>query len=338
MAPARILERNVRAPQRTQEDDEDVSGGREYEDLAVGDEDGEDDEYGSEMENNHSEDEVVDGEDEDGLGGDVEQRISSISFGALKQAQDAVSRKRKRGSDEAPEQDDKLAALRKRLRQIKEQKAASTQVNPVASKTGGESDDSSDSDSAPSEEDLPSKSRTSKHAPAEQTSRHQVTRKRTVVDFPKRVIRDPRFDSLPHQPSTTNQPPNGTTDKAYSFLLDYQRTEIDDLKIAFKRTKSEDDRLTLRRKINSMENRLKAHAAKEREQAVRSAHRKEEKGRVLEGKKPYYLKEKEVKERALVEKFKGMKGREREKVVEKRRLKESQKEKRGMPRDRRLVG
>ena len=70
---------------------------------------------------------------------------------------------------------------------------------------------------------------------------------------------------------------------------------------------------------------------------MRSAHKKEEKGRVLEGKKPYFLKEKEVKERALVEKFRGMKGKEREKVVEKRRLKESQREKRGMPRDRRRV-
>ncbi|KAK1058726.1 rRNA biogenesis protein rrp36 [Friedmanniomyces endolithicus] len=339
MAPARTLERNIRVPKRRYEHEDDVDGGEEDEDMAVDDvDDGEDEESQSDMEDEQEKDEG-DGEDESELDGDVEQQISSISFGALKQAQDAVSRKRKRGSDEAPEQDDKLENLRKRLRQIKEQRAG-IQLKPTATtKTARDDPDNSDSDSdsGPSEDEAPSKSRTSKHAPAEQTSRHQVTRKRTVVDYPRRVIRDPRFDSIPNQPSTAHQAPNGTADKAYSFLLDYQRTEIDDLKAALKRTKGEDDIYNLRRKINSMENRLKAHAAKEREQAVRSAHKKEEKGRVLEGKKPYFLKEKEVKERALVEKFRGMKGKEREKVVEKRRLKESQREKRGMPRDRRRV-
>ncbi|KAK0919791.1 rRNA biogenesis protein rrp36 [Friedmanniomyces endolithicus] len=323
MAPAKILQRNVRVPKQRHEDEEDAEEGVEYEDMAADDEDaGEGEESGSDMDDEQGRDEE-DGDGEDELDGNVEQQVSAISFGALKQAQDAVSRKRKRGSDEAPEQDDKLENLRKRLRQIKEQKAG-TQLKPTATtKTSRDDPDNSnsDSDSGPSEDEAPSKSRTSKHAPAEQTSRHQVTRKRTVVDYPRRVIRDPRFDSIPNQP----------------FLLDYQRTEIDDLKAALKRAKGEDDIYNLRRKINSMENRLKAHAAKEREQAVRSAHKKEEKGRVLEGKKPYFLKDKEVKERALVEKFRGMKGKEREKVVEKRRLKESQREKRGMPRDRRRV-
>ncbi|KAK0954793.1 rRNA biogenesis protein rrp36 [Friedmanniomyces endolithicus] len=254
MAPAKILQRNVRVPKQRHEDEEDAEEGVEYEDMAADDEDaGEGEESGSDMDDEQGRDEE-DGDGEDELDGNVEQQVSAISFGALKQAQDAVSRKRKRGSDEAPEQDDKL-------------------------------------------ENLPSP--TSRPPP--------------------------------------KKPPNGTADKAYSFLLDYQRTEIDDLKAALKRAKGEDDIYNLRRKINSMENRLKAHAAKEREQAVRSAHKKEEKGRVLEGKKPYFLKDKEVKERALVEKFRGMKGKEREKVVEKRRLKESQREKRGMPRDRRRV-
>ncbi|KAK0936480.1 rRNA biogenesis protein rrp36 [Friedmanniomyces endolithicus] len=340
MAPAKILERNVRVPQQRPEEEEDnMDEGEGDEDGAEDEEDdGQDEESGSDMDDEEERDEV-DGDDMSGLDGDVEQQISSISFGALKQAQDAVSRKRKRGSDEAPEQDDKLESLRKRLRQIKEQKAGAQSMPVERTRTARDDPDASnfDSDSGPSEDEAPSKSRTSKHAPAEQTSRHQVTRKRTVVDYPRRVIRDPRFDSIPKQPSTAHQPPSGSADKAYSFLLDYQRTEIDDLKAALKRTKGEDDIYNLRRKINSMENRLKAHAAKEREQAVRSAHKKEEKGRVLEGKKPYFLKEKEVKERALVEKFKGMKGKEREKVVEKRRLKESQREKRGMPRDRRRV-
>ena len=55
-------------------------------------------------------------------GSDVEQKISNVSFGALKQAQDAVSRKRKRGSDTTADQEDKLEALRERLRQIRAQR------------------------------------------------------------------------------------------------------------------------------------------------------------------------------------------------------------------------
>ncbi|KAK5730122.1 rRNA biogenesis protein rrp36 [Elasticomyces elasticus] len=322
MAPAKRMERNVRVPRIVQEHDED-------EELSEEEEMVEDEESGSEMDS-----EVEDEEDED-----VQAKISNISFGALKQAQDAVgSRKRKRDSDDSPAaaDDDKLEALRKRLRQIKEQKG-SLPVNSKPRDDDAEDSDGSDSDSAPSEEGGNKKSRTSKHAPASQTTKHQVTRKRTVISYPKLVTRDPRFDNIPFQAPSTAHAPNDASDKAYAFLRDYQKDEVGELRAALRKTKDEDEKELLRRKINSMENRLKTHAAKEREQAVRAEHRKEEKGRVLEGKKPYFLKDKEVKERALVKKFEGMKGREREKIVAKRALKESQKEKRAMPRDRRLA-
>ncbi|KAK5703241.1 rRNA biogenesis protein rrp36 [Elasticomyces elasticus] len=322
MAPMNRMKRNVRVPKIVQEHDED-------EELSEEEEMVEDEESGSEMNS-----EVEDEEDED-----VQAKISNISFGALKQAQDAVgSRKRKRDSDDSPAaaDDDKLEALRKRLRQIKEQKG-SLPVNSKPRDDDAEDSDGSDSDSAPSEEGGHVKSRTSKHAPASQTTKHQVTRKRAVISYPKLVTRDPRFDNIPFQAPTTAHAPNDASDKAYAFLRDYQKDEVGELRAALRKTKDEDEKELLRRKINSMENRLKSHAAKEREQAVRAEHRKEEKGRVLEGKKPYFLKDKEVKERALVKKFEGMKGREREKIVAKRALKESQKEKRAMPRDRRLA-
>ncbi|KAK4962435.1 rRNA biogenesis protein rrp36 [Elasticomyces elasticus] len=322
MAPVKRMERNVRVPKIPHNHDEDEN---------VSDEEvmAEDEESGSEL---GSEVEV---EEDD----DVQTKISNISFGALKQAQDAVgSRKRKRGSNDSPAaaDDDKLEALRKRLKQIKEQKGSL----PTTTKTNHDDpqdSDGSDSDSAPSEEGGHVKSRTSKHAPASQTTKHQVTRKRTVISYPKFVTRDPRFDNIPFQAPSTAHAPNDASDKAYAFLRDYQKDEVGELRATLRKTKDEDEKELLRRKINSMENRLKSHAAKEREQAVRAEHRKEEKGRVLEGKKPYFLKDKEVKERALVKKFEGMKGREREKIVAKRALKESQKEKRAMPRDRRLA-
>lgn len=278
------------------------------------------------------------GQDE---GKSYEQQISHVSFDALLHAQDTISKKRKRGSDTNPDQEDKLAALRDRLRQIKEQKASKAlkqrnpssklQMTKVADRGDNVRSDDSESDSGPSEEDAPNRARTSKHAPTAQSTRYQVSRKRQVVDVPKRNVRDPRFDAF-HQQAHT-----GNSDKAYSFLEDYQKDEIKELKAEIKRTKNEDDKQTLKRKVNSMENRLKAKAAKDREQEVVRRHRKEEKSRVEEGKTPYYLKKKEIKEQALVEKFKGMKSKDRQKLIDKRQKKESQREKKRMPDARRMA-
>ncbi|KAK4550630.1 hypothetical protein LTR36_000209 [Oleoguttula mirabilis] len=352
MAASRRLERNVRPKQVAEEyaDDDDDAAGDEGLDGSRAEGEGEDESDEEEDEDDgasmSSAEDVEDGDGDTGpdeasdVEGDAEQQMANISFGTLKQANDALSRKRKRGADVTDEHEDKLEALRKRLRQIREEKAGDGPFQPTSKAKTTERDDAddsddddADSDSAPSEEGgAPSLSRTSKHAPTAQSSTHQVTRKRLVVDVPKRVVRDPRFDALQHGSAHP-----GNSEKAYSFLLDYQRAEIAELRAAIKRSRNEDEKALLRRKMNSMENRLKAKAAKDREQEVVRNHRKEEKERVQQGKTPFYLKQKDVKERALVEKFKGMKGKEREKLVEKRRKKEGQKEKKRMPRDRRLA-
>ncbi|KAK3671085.1 rRNA biogenesis protein rrp36 [Recurvomyces mirabilis] len=337
MAPARLLERNVRVRSRVEdEDDDDVENELPEDNL---DEDDDDLGSGSEQgEGAAGDGSDLEGEDDSVNGVDVQQQISNVSFGVLRKAQETLSQKRKRGSDEIPEHDDKLEALRKRLRQIKEQKSkvsSEKQQRPARQHDDADAsdDEDSDSDSAPSEDGAATKSRSSKHAPAEQTSRHQVTRKRNVIEVPKRAIRDPRFDAF-----NNHSLHPGNSEKAYGFLDDYQKDEIAELRTAMKKSQSEDDKVALRRKINSMENKLKAKATREREQDVVRAHRKEEREKVEQGKTPYHLKKKEIKERALVEKFKGMKGKEREKVMDKRRLKESQKEKKRMPGARRVAG
>lgn len=327
--------RNVRPRPGAVEDDVDDSemDRSSGEDMASN---GEENEDGNEDE--ESPDEAENTDDEMA----VEAKLSNVSFGALRQAQESLSRKRKRGSDTNANQDDKLEALRERLRQIKEEKAAAASKPSSKSKTKRKRDEEqseldggedSDSDSAPSEEDAPTKSRTSKHAPGTQSTRHQVTRKRVVVDVPKRVVRDPRFDALQQHNAHT-----GNSEKAYSFLRDYQKAEMDELRAAIKRTKNEDDKDVLRRKLGSMDNKLKAKDAKEREQEILRRHRKEEREKIQQGKTPYYLKSKDIKEQALVEKFKGMKSKDREKLIEKRRKKEGQKEKKRMPDARRMAG
>ncbi|KAI7199793.1 hypothetical protein KC352_g19852 [Hortaea werneckii] len=353
MAPPRAWEKNVK-PQRIADDD----AGESDDMSAAGDgvddgdrQDGDDSASGSEVyEDARSE---LDDEGESTSKGEenVQDQMSNVSFGALKQAQDTLSRKRKRGSDANEEQEDKLNALRKRLRELKGRNGDTQQSKgAVQQKTGpkavtvkftkgdatpdDEDDDPSDSDSAPSEEGAPTLSRSSKHAPAAQSTRHQVSRKRNVVDVPKRVVRDPRFDALQQRHSHTGN----NSEKAYSFLRDYQKSEISELRAALKKAKSEEDKVTLRRKINSMENRLKSKESKERQQEVLRKHRKEEREKVQQGKTPYFLKKKELKEQALVEKFKGMKSKDRAKLVEKRKKKEGQKERKKMPEMSRRAG
>lgn len=331
MAPGRLLNRNIR-PSKVQPEEED--------DFDISDENGsgEDAQSADGFDDGSEEDDGPDAEDagEDEADGQLE----NISFGALKQAQDALSRKRKRNDDTNPDQEEKLEALRERLREIKKRKASESESQPKKKKDAKKTtarnkedfdvdeESGSDSDSAPSEVGA-----TSKHAPMAQSSKHQVTRKRQVIDVPKLKVRDPRFDAMQQRHAHT-----GNVEKAYGFLQDYQANEIAELKAAMKATKNEDDKEKLKRKIGSMENRIKAKAAKEREQEVLRKHRKEERQKVEQGKNPYYMKKSELKEKALVEKYKNMKGKDREKAMDKKRKKESQKEIKRMPEARRMVG
>ena len=334
MAPAKLLNRNIR-PSRAQledDDDFDLSGdGSEGEDAGSAadfdDESGDDD-------NDAPED---DEEEEEGA---VDGQLEKVSFGALKQAQDSLSRKRKRNEETNPENDEKLEKIRERLREIKRRRESEAEAEgkpkkKQASKKSDKRDEDerdedyeSDSDSGP--EEVGAKS---KHAPMAQSSRYEVTRKRQVIEVPKMKARDPRFDAMQQRNAHT-----GNVDKAYGFLAEYQADEIAQLKAALKTTKDPFQQDLLKRKIGSMENRIKAKAAKEREQEVLRRHRKEERQKVESGKNPYYLKKSELKEQALVEKYKGMKGKEREKAIDKKRKKESQREIKRMPEARRMVG
>ncbi|KAK4958722.1 rRNA biogenesis protein rrp36 [Elasticomyces elasticus] len=270
----------------------------------------------------------------------VQEQMNSISFGALAKAQESLSKKRKRGSDATTQQDEKLAALRARLRELKAAKSNGTprddgSVQPLKKKqraitaakdNNSDQEGSSDSEAPDAE---PSHARTSKHAPTAQSSRYQVTRKRTVVDVPKRRIRDPRFDAV-HGTSAPTAP-----NKHYAFLDDYHESEMAELRAAIKKSGSEDEKGMLKRKLLGMESKKKARQNKEREQGVLREHRRREKEAVKQGKKPFYLKKGEQKKLAIVEKFNSMKGKDREKLMERRRKKADQKEKKRMPNARR---
>lgn len=174
-------------------------------------------------------------------------------------------------------------------------------------------------------------SRSSKNAPTEISSKKAVSRRREVVPVKKREVRDPRFE-----------PTNGPVDqakieRAYSFLDDYREDEMKELRVAIKKTKDEDVKETLKRKLLSMESRMKTDAKKKKARDILDKHRKGEKQLVKEGKTPYYLKRAEQKKRVLLDTYGELKGRQLDRVIERRRKKVEGKEKKNMPRTRRVV-
>lgn len=181
--------------------------------------------------------------------------------------------------------------------------------------------------------------RASKHAPREQSSKYQVTRKRPVTDLPANPLgsRDPRFSSITTAQASID--PNKLA-AAYSFLSSYRDSEIDSLKsdlsaikMKAKKRKSrammpaeEEEADGLKRQINSLENRRKADERKEKEREVLQKHKREEREKVKMGKNPYFLKRGEAKRTAERERFEGLKGKERRKLTERREKKKSMRE------------
>lgn len=108
-----------------------------------------------------------------------------------------------------------------------------------------------------------------------------------------------------------------------------------DLRASIRKTKDLEAKEKLKRALLTMESRKKAQERKDQEQEVLKRHRKEEKEKIERGKKPFYLKKADQKKLALVERFEGMKGKQVDKVIERRRRKQSTKERKAMPDERR---
>ncbi|OTB07838.1 hypothetical protein M426DRAFT_71586 [Hypoxylon sp. CI-4A] len=290
-APLASLQRRVRARRDEPEEipsNQSVEGSSEDE----GEEgQSEEDEEQYDDESNSSEDEDVE---------DPSAAVSQTSFGALAKAQASLPSTRR-------------------------------------GKGGNAQDDDSDSDSSNSDQpdSKPtdkSKSkfqphRTNKHAPTEQSSKRQVTRRREVVTIHKSVARDPRFSAaVSARPMDEDR-----SRRAYGFLDEYRDSEIAQLRAAVKKTRDATAKEELKRALKSMEGRKQAQAQRAKEKQVIEEHRKREKELVKQGKTPFYLKKSEQKKRMLVDRFDGLKKRQVDRVIERRRKKLAAKERRDMP-------
>ncbi|MDA4133319.1 MAG: rRNA biogenesis protein RRP36, partial [Thaumarchaeota archaeon] len=182
--------------------------------------------------------------------------------------------------------------------------------------------------------------RSSKHAPTEMSSKRAVSRWREVVAVPKIAARDPRFDPL-----TGPAPDEAKMRKNYAFLDEYRDDEMRQLKVLLKQdgkgkgkgkkggavALAPEERAELQRSLRSMESRKKADVRKAQEREVLAEHRRQEKELVRQGKQPFYLKKAEQKKRLLMDQFAGMKKREVDKAMERKRKKMAGKEKKELP-------
>ncbi|KAI2623465.1 hypothetical protein GGS21DRAFT_343407 [Xylaria nigripes] len=176
--------------------------------------------------------------------------------------------------------------------------------------------------------ELPTR-RSSKHAPMEMSSKKQVSRKREVISFEKVAARDPRFSAA-----------SGAVDeararKAYAFLDEYRDAELAQLKAAIKKTKSAEEKGELSRSLKSMQGRREAQAKRDAERELIAHHRRQEKELVAQGKKPFYLKKGEQKRQLLLDRFAGMKKKQIDRTIERRRKKLTARERKTMPISRR---
>jgi ribosomal RNA-processing protein 36 len=173
--------------------------------------------------------------------------------------------------------------------------------------------------------------RSSKHAPTEMSSKRQVSRKREVVSVHTVSSRDPRFSSATAHPS--NPTDEARLRKAYAFLDEYRDSEMSALKAAIKKARDAREKEDLARQLKSMQSKKEAQARKDAQRELIEKHRRNEKELVAQGKKsrPFYLKKAEQKKQLLLDRFAGMKKRDVQKTIERRRKKLTAKEKKNMP-------
>lgn len=238
-----------------------------------------------------------------------EQPLNEISFGALAKAQESFNpnpRKRK--------------------------------LADTASETHGkQQDDFFDTRKRSKEAPVQAPKRSSKHAPAVESARKPVSRKRAIFD-PSAALkfRDPRFDPTV---MSANRDRNavGRANKNYSFLSAYQASEILELKSQIKKSKDPEVIAQLKRQVMSMEANARNAENRQKANEIRSKHKQQEKAALSAGQKskPYYLKEAEVRKLVNEERRQNMGKQARDKADKRKMKREKGKEAKDMPRARR---
>ncbi|KAI2609020.1 DUF947-domain-containing protein [Hypoxylon fragiforme] len=304
-APPSTLQRRVRARKDEPEDIPSDQFPEESNDEGEEDDDDEDEDESEDDddESNASSSSSSSSSDEDTP--DPSKVVSQISFGALAKAQASLPNLRRgKGGRKGQEEDES-------------EDENADDKNPA-----------SDNFKAKSAK-LPKLSRSSKHAPAEQTSKRQVSRRREVILTHKPAARDPRFSAAVSSRPVDEEKMR----KAYGFLDTYRESEMARLKEAIKKTRRSDPAAQeeLKRALASMQGKKKSQEQHDRERELVESHRRQEKELVKQGKKPFYLKKSEQKKQLLLDRFADLKGKQVDRVIERRRKKLTARDRKDMP-------
>ena len=170
-------------------------------------------------------------------------------------------------------------------------------------------------------------------APAEMSSKKAVTRYRVVV--PNSEVssirkRDPRFDTL------SGKLNRGHWETAYGFIDEYKKSEIRDMRKTAKKAKTVDERDRIQAVLSKEVNRVAERERWKSRREIVQSHRRNERNAIAQGtkKNPYFMKRKDLKRKELEIKFDSLKKDGRlGKFMEKRRKKNSQKDRKRMPRN-----
>ncbi|XP_010278549.1 PREDICTED: ribosomal RNA processing protein 36 homolog [Nelumbo nucifera] len=169
--------------------------------------------------------------------------------------------------------------------------------------------------------------RANKNRPMEISSKKPVSRFREVIQAPKRVIRDPRFESL-----CGNLDTDGFK-KRYGFLFETQLpAERQELQKLIKKSKDPEVIVEVKNHISWIDKQLKAGPSKRADAEILAEHKKKEREAAKHGKRPFYLKKSEIRKQMLIEKYNNLKAAGKlESFIEKRRRKNASKDHRYVP-------
>ncbi|RVW16243.1 rRNA biogenesis protein rrp36 [Vitis vinifera] len=127
--------------------------------------------------------------------------------------------------------------------------------------------------------------RPNKNRPMEVSSKKPVSRFRETIQVPKRVVRDPRFESL-----------CGTLDadgfrKRYNFLYETELpAEREGLKKELKKANDPKVIEELKNQISWIDKQLKSGSVKHTDSKILAEHKKKEREATKQGKRPFYIK------------------------------------------------
>jgi ribosomal RNA-processing protein 36 len=173
------------------------------------------------------------------------------------------------------------------------------------------------------------KKKRQRDTPAELSSKVPVGRFKKVVAVAKLDRRDPRFESA------AGAFDQGVFDSAYSFLSEYKDSEIAELSKSVKGVKDAEQRKEVQGLLTQLQMQRSADERRKAVAKVTSGASKESRERVSSGGAAFYLKKRDLRELAAVERYKDLEskgGAAVDTALAKKRKRRAGKDRRRLPR------